>query len=159
LRLDIPISVSYVSRINVGDPVEIRVEALEKTIQGTIARSTRKVEAATRTMDVEVDVPNPDLRLIPGMYASVVLRVDHREKTLAVPVEAVSRQKTSTVFVVNPANKIEERVVRLGLETARELEVLSGLKENELVMIGSRTQLKAGQQVEPKLLDEVGLAQ
>jgi RND family efflux transporter MFP subunit len=159
LRLDIPISVSYVSRINVGDPVEIRVEALEKTIQGTIARSTRKVEAATRTMEVEVDVPNPDLRLIPGMYASVVLRVDHREKTLAVPVEAVSRQKTSTVFVVNPANKIEERVVRLGLETARELEVLSGLKENELVMIGSRTQLKAGQQVEPKLLDEVGLAQ
>ena len=159
LRLDIPISVSYVSRINVGDPVEIRVEALGKTFQGTIARSTRKVETATRTMDVEVDVPNPDLRLIPGMYASVVLRLEHREKTLAVPVEAVSRQKTSTVFVVNPANKIEERVVSLGLETARDLEVLSGLKENELVMIGSRTQVRAGQQVEPKLIEEVRVTQ
>jgi RND family efflux transporter MFP subunit len=154
LRLDIPISVSYVAKINVGDPVEIRVGSLNRVLEGKIARATRKVETATRTMEVEVDVRNENLSLIPGMYASVALRLDHREKTLVVPVQAVSRQKTCTVLVVNKENKIEERTVTLGLETPQELEVLAGLRESELVMVGSRTQVKAGQQVEPRLLEE-----
>jgi RND family efflux transporter MFP subunit len=154
LRLVIPISVSYVSRINLGDPVEIRVASLDKPLIGTIARSTRKIETATRTMEVEVDVPNADLKLIPGMYASVALRLEHREQTLVVPVQAVSREKSSTVMVVNKENKIEERTITLGLETPRQLEVMAGLSENELVMIGSRTQVKAGQQVQPKLMEE-----
>jgi multidrug efflux pump subunit AcrA (membrane-fusion protein) len=110
-------------------------------------------------MDVEVDVPNEKLDLIPGMYASVTLRINHRDKALAVPVEAVSRQKTSTVFVVNKDHKIEERTISLGLETPRMLEVLSGLSENELVMIGSRTQFKPGQQVNPKPIEQAKMAE
>jgi RND family efflux transporter MFP subunit len=156
LRLDIPVSVSYVSGIKNGDPVAVHVAALEKPFEASIARTSGKVDTATRTMKVEVDVPNPDLKLIPGMYASVALRLDHRDKTLAIPVEAVSRQKACTVFVVNPQNIIEERTVSLGLETPRKYEVLTGLRENELVMIGSRTQVKPGQRVGTKLLEEVG---
>jgi RND family efflux transporter MFP subunit len=159
LRLDIPVSVSYVSRINIGDPVEIHVDSCAKSLTGTIARSTRKVDTATRTMDVEADVHNDDLKLIPGMYASVAVRLDHRERVLAVPVEAVSRQTAATVFVVNKNNKIEERVVSLGLETPRKLEVLSGLSENELVMIGNRTQVKPGQLVEPKPAEQAKMAE
>ena len=152
LRLDIPVSVSYLFRVKVGDPVQIRVDSFGKTLTGTIARSTRKVETATRTMEVEVDVANADLRLIPGMYASVVLRLENRENTLVVPVEAVSRHKTCTVFLVDKEGEIEERTISLGLETPRKIEVLAGLKENDLVMIGSRTQVKPGQKVEPKLI-------
>jgi RND family efflux transporter MFP subunit len=159
LRLDIPVSVSYVSRVNVGDPVEIRVASFETPLRGSIARSTRKVETATRTMEVEVDVPNADLKLIPGMYASVLLRLDRHENALAVPVEAVSRQKSCTVFVVNHQNIIEEHTVTLGLETPGKFEVLAGLSENDLVMIGGRAQVKPGQHVEPKLLDESKLAE
>jgi len=154
LRLSIPISVSHVSKINIGDPVSIQVAALGATLKGTIARSTRKVETTTRTMDVEVDVPNSELKLIPGMYASAMLRLDHCEKTLAVPVEAVSRKDPCTVFVVIKQNKIEERLVTLGMETPHKLQVLSGLSENDLVMIGSRAQIKPGQQIEPRLLEE-----
>ena len=153
LRLDIPVSVSYVSRVELGDPVQIQVASLDRAFSGKIARSTRKIETATRTMEVEVDVPNTDLKLIPGMYASVILRLDHRDQALAVPVEAVSRKKTCTVFVVGNDQRMEERVVRLGLETPQQVEVTSGLKENELVMIGSRTQVHPGQQVEPKLIE------
>jgi RND family efflux transporter MFP subunit len=157
LRLTIPVSVSYVSRIHVGDPVNVRLESCARPLTGTIARSTYKVDTATRTMDVEVDVPNEDLKLIPGMYASVALRLDHREKALAVPVEAVSRQKLATVFVVNTNRKIEERTITLGIETPRKLEILSGLKESELVMIGNRSQFKPGQLVEPKPIQEAKL--
>jgi len=156
LRLDIPVSVSYVAHIALGDPVEIQVASVEKPLTGVIARTTRKVDTATRTMKVEVDVPNPDLKLIPGMYASAALRIEHRNRALAVPVEAVSRGKNSTVFVVNKENKIEERTVNLGMETPQKLEVLNGLTENEMVMVGSRTQIKPGELVEPKLVVESG---
>ncbi len=152
LRLDIPVSIAYVSRIKIGDPAEVHVESCNKTFAGTIARSTRKVDSATRTMEVEVDVPNADLTLIPGMYASVSLRPERREKTLAVPVEAVSRQGVASVMLVNKANKVEQRQISLGLETPTKLEVLAGLTENDLVIIGG--QVKPGQLVEPKIAQE-----
>jgi multidrug efflux pump subunit AcrA (membrane-fusion protein) len=105
-------------------------------------------------MEVEVDVPNNDLTLIPGMYATASLRLARHERTLVVPVRAVSRQKECTVFVVNPQDVIEERTISPGMETPHGVEVLVGLKENDLVMIGSRAQVKPGQQVEPKLMPE-----
>lgn len=154
LRLDVPVSVSYVSRIHVGDPVKVRINSCDKELVGTIARATGKLETSTRTMTVELDVPNEDFSLIPGMYASALLRLEHRERTLAVPIQAVSRKKNSTVMVINPQNRLEERVISLGLETPNQLEVLSGLKENEMVMLGSRTQVEPGQTVEPKVIQE-----
>jgi len=153
LRLVFPISVSFVSFVKMGDPVEIHIQSFEKPIAGTISRFTRKIETATRTMEVEVDVPNPDLTLIPGMYASVALKLEQRQKTLVVPVEAVSRQKTSSVYLIDNENRIEEREVKLGLETPGKLEVLEGLSENDRVMIGSRAEVKPGQTVIAKLLE------
>jgi RND family efflux transporter MFP subunit len=157
LRLVFPVSVSFVPMIKVGDPVEIKVQSLGKTFSAKISRYTRKIETATRTMEVEAEVANSDLVLIPGMYASVSLQLEHRDQTLVVPVEAVSRQKASTVFVIDKNNQIEERTVQLGLETPSKLEVLAGLSENDLVMIGSRTQVKPGQKVEPKMIEAKNL--
>jgi RND family efflux transporter MFP subunit len=158
LRLDFPVSVSYVQRIKVGDPVEIRIPSLGRTITGAVSRFARKVDADTRKMWAEVDVPNDDLSLTPGIYADAVMKLDHREKVLTIPAEAVSNRKAATVFVLNQRNEIEERPVTLGLETASKLEVLAGLAENDLVMIGSRAEVKPGQKVEPKLM-EIGSAQ
>jgi RND family efflux transporter MFP subunit len=154
LRLDIPISVSHVPLIQVGAPVEIRIAALEKPLTGTIARSTLKVETATRTMEAEVDVPNADLKLIPGMYASVMLKLEHHDKALAVPVEAVSCKASCSVMVVTEDHHLENRIVNTGLETPQKIEILAGLKENDLVVIGNHAQFRAGQQVEPKLIQQ-----
>jgi len=153
LRLVFPVSVSFVSSIKLAGPVEFAVQSLgDKKFEGTVSRFTRKVETNTRTMDVEVDVPNQDLSLIPGMYASVSLKLEHRGKTLVVPVEAVSRQEGSTVYLINKQNQIEERAIKVGLETPGKLEVLEGLAENDLVMVGSRTQVKPGQKVDARII-------
>ena len=103
-------------------------------------------------MITEIEVPNPDLELMPGMYATVVLKVEKRPQALAVPTEAVAGGKTPTVYVVNHDNQIEERAVKLGLETPDKYEVLSGLQEGDLVVIGNRAGFQAGQKVEPKLI-------
>lgn len=153
LRLDFPVSISYVSRIRIGDPVDVRVESSKKTFAGKVSRITRKVDAETRTMEAEVEVPNPKLELIPGIYASVVLKLDLRKKTLVVPVEAITRGKRPTVYLVNAQDRIKEQPVTLGLETPQKIEIVGGLKENDLVMIGARSLVSLGQKVRPKLME------
>ncbi len=151
LRLDFPVSVEFVKDIQVGDPVEVKVESLGgKTFTGAISRFTREVNDETRKMNTEIEVANPNLELTPGMYATVVLKVERRAQALSVPIEAVSLGAGGTVYMVNSDQQIEERSVVLGLETATRCEVTSGLKEGDLVMIGSRSQVHVGQKVEPK---------
>jgi multidrug efflux pump subunit AcrA (membrane-fusion protein) len=104
-------------------------------------------------METEVDVPNRAFVLKPGMYAYATLSLDRRDAALAVPLQAVSSKGGKpTVLCVRQSGVLEERAVVLGIETPTKVEVTSGLKENELVVIGSRSQLKAGQTVDPKLV-------
>jgi RND family efflux transporter MFP subunit len=153
LRLDFPVTVDYVKDVQAGDSVEVRVDSLSgKTFTGKISRFTHDVDDNTRTMITEIEVPNPGLELVPGMYATVVLKVEKHAQALAVPTEAVSGEKTPTVYVVNQDDQIEERAVKLGLETPDKYEVLSGLNEGDLVVIGGRAGFQAGQKVEPKLV-------
>ncbi|HLX68085.1 MAG TPA: efflux RND transporter periplasmic adaptor subunit [Verrucomicrobiae bacterium] len=153
LRLDFPVTVDYVKDIHLGDPIAVSVESLNgRTFTGTISRFTDDVSENTRTMITEIEVPNPDLELVPGMYATVTLKVEQRSQALAVPIEAVVGDKPPMVYVVNQERQIEERPVKLGLETPDQYEVLSGLREGDLVVIGNRSKLQSGQKVEPKLI-------
>ncbi len=72
LRLRLPVPEDAVGYIHDGDTVQIRVDALHRSLTGKIVRFTRNVSLDTRTMETEVDVPNKDLSLIPGMYAEYV---------------------------------------------------------------------------------------
>lgn len=153
LRLDFPVTVDYVKDIRLGDPVAVRVDSLNgKAFTGTISRFTDDVNQDTRTMTTEIEVANPNLELVPGMYATVVLKVEKRPQALAVPIEAVVGDKPPVVYVVNHDDQIEEHPVKLGLETPDKYEVLSGLREGDLVVIGNGSKLQAGQKVEPKLI-------
>jgi RND family efflux transporter MFP subunit len=153
LRLDFPVTVDYVKDIKLGDLVEVRVESLNrKTFTGKISRFTDNVDDNTRTMITEIEVPNPGLELIPGMYATVVLKVDQHPNALSIPIEAVSNAKASTVLVLNRDHQIEQRAVQLGLQTPDRYEVLSGLNEGDLVVIGSPSEFQNGEKVEPKIL-------
>lgn len=152
LRLAFPISASYVARVKEGDLVDVQVPALGKVITAKVSRITRKLETATRTMEAEADVPNTDLAILPGMYATAVLKLNHREKVLTIPVEAVSHQPAPNVFLINNG-RVEERRIKLGLETPNRVEVVEGLRENDLVVFGSRAQVAVGQTVETKLVE------
>ena len=154
LRLVLPVPESVVPRIHLGGSVRVRVPSLGKTFEGIVARFAGKVEAYTRTMETEVDVPNPELILMPGMYAYAQLILDQRNDALTIPIQALSSQdEKHTVFLVNPEKKLERREVEMGIESPTKVEILSGLKENDLVVIGGRSQLKPGDAVEPKIID------
>ncbi len=152
LRLDCPVDVGYVKDIHVGDQAEVRVESLgDKSFTGTITRTTLRVNYDTRTMITEIEVPNPNLELVPGMFAAVELKLQRHPQALAIPIDAVPPGESSSVYVVNHQNEIEERPVTIGLETPNKCEVLSGLKEGEMVLTGGRSRVRVGQRVEAKL--------
>jgi multidrug efflux pump subunit AcrA (membrane-fusion protein) len=104
-------------------------------------------------METEVEVPNPDLKLIPGMYATVALRFDRRPGALALPVEAINANSSSTVYLVDGDQRIEERPVKLGIESPDDYEVLAGLKAGDLVVVGSRAGIQPGEKVIPQMVE------
>jgi RND family efflux transporter MFP subunit len=153
LRLDFPVSVDYVRGIRIDAPVTVHVDSLGgRAFEGKIARFANRIDDSTRTMTVEMEVPNPSLELVPGMYANVTLKVDERPHTLAIPIEAVP-PGGKTVLIVGAFHQVEERRITLGLETPAAYEVLSGLNEGDLVIIGNPAQLTAGQKVEAKITE------
>ena len=152
LRLVLPVPEPDVPKIHLGQTVQVRVKALNRTFDGKVTRFSDSLNMATRTMDTQVDVPNPSLILIPGMYAEAVLTLEKRLHTLSIPLEGVNMQgSASTAYVVGPDHKIAVRPIKVGLETADRAEILSGLAENDLVIVGNRGQLTAGQTVEPQI--------
>jgi RND family efflux transporter MFP subunit len=158
LRLALPVPESAVPLIHLGQPVEVRVSALHRNFPGRVARFAGEVDPSTRTMKTEVDVPNPTLVLVPGMYAEVDLVTEQRKNVLSVPVEAVDGSGSSArVFTVKPSGAIQIVPVGLGIETAREIEIRSGdLKPGDDVVVGPRSGLKDGNRVQPKLIRLAG---
>jgi multidrug efflux pump subunit AcrA (membrane-fusion protein) len=84
------------------------------------------------------------------MYATITMKIQERPQVLAIPVEAVKGDK---VFVVNANHELEERQIKLGLETPDKYEVLSGLNEGDLVVVGKSASLHAGEKIEPKVIE------
>jgi RND family efflux transporter MFP subunit len=150
LRLVIFVPESAVPSVRVGVPVRVRVPALGRDWQGVVARIAGALDPATRTMRVEVNVPNPTRELAPGEYAEADILLERREGALAVPLQAVlSPDRDPAVLVVGPGNMVERREVVLGLETATQYEIRSGLRPGERV-VENPVHVKPGEAVEPQ---------
>ena len=94
---------------------------------------------------------------MPGVYAAATLTLDQKKQTLTLPIEAIAERETNpAVLVVGPDNRIQQRVVTLGLVTETSVEIDSGLKEGDLVIVGNLGQYQAGQIVDPKLISASG---
>ncbi len=153
-RLVIPVPESYVRYIRIGEPLNVMVSSLNRSFPGRVARFSVDVKEDTRTMHTEVDVANLDHMLMPGLYAEAMLTLERKPNALALPLQAVSHEgEQTTVNVVSSSNKIEDRIVTLGLQTATDAEVLSGLNEGEMVVVSDRSGLKPGEEVRPQKVD------
>jgi RND family efflux transporter MFP subunit len=159
LRLVIPLPERAVGDIHLGETVAVNVSTNNDTFDGKIVRFSGQIDTQTRTMYTEVDVPNPKYVLVPGMYAGVEIPLHTAQHVLTVPTQAVqaSGEDHGAVLVVNRENKIEKRDVNLGLQTASDDEIISGLKEGELVLYGEQSQYKPGQLVVPQIVAPSGL--
>lgn len=155
LRLILPVPESAVPSVHTGQRVEVKVPTLNRSFPGVVARFAEKLSSNTRTMETEVDVDNPTLLLIPGMYAEVNLTLNQRNKVLTIPLPAVDMEEgkasSGSVMVVTPRGTVEPRKIALGLETPNRVEVKSGLNEGDMVVLAGRASLQPGQEVRAKV--------
>jgi RND family efflux transporter MFP subunit len=151
LRLRVPVPESLAAKIKVGDAADVHVQATGEHFTGKVARFTNALDPSTRTMQVEIDVPNPTYRLQPGMYADVNLRANAKVDALTIPVTAIVRSDDKTsVLVVDSQGRVQPRQVQLGVESPNRAEVVSGLKEGDRVIVGNLGSYQPGEVVRPK---------
>ncbi len=158
LRLILPIPESAVPTVHIGQQVDVRVPSMNRSFPGLVKRFEGKLSLDTRTMNTEVDVENPSLLLMPGMYAEVNLTLLKRDRVLVAPVNAVEMDSKSggdatsgQVTVVTPNHRIELRKIELGIASANDVEVRSGLNDGDLIVLGGHAGLQPGQEVQPKI--------
>ena len=154
LRLVIPVPERAVPGVLIGEKVDVNVSVLNRTFEGKIARVSGLIDMDTRTMHTEVQVPNTNYQLVPGMYATVDLPLRTVHNALTLPLQAVQMAGSGRgiVLVVTPENKVERRDVTLGMETANSVQLLSGLAAGETVIFGEQAQYRVGEIVRPKLV-------
>lgn len=153
LRLRLPVPEDAVGYIHEGDTVQIRVDALHRSLTGRIVRFTRNVSLDTRTMQTEIDVPNKDLSLIPGMYANTYVQLAHKENVLTVPLLAIQRDDSgkTSLLVLDSQNRVHRRAVALGLQGSLLSEVRSGVQQDDRVVLGNAARYTDGEQVTPRI--------
>ena len=150
LRLRMPVPERDVPLVHVGSVVMVHVQATGQQFQGTVVRFTRDVSNATRTMMTEVDVQNPSLALTPGMYGDVTFNLQQKSDALLIPSSAIIQGDQPSVMLVDANNRVEKRVIDLGIAGANLQEVASGLRVGDRVIIGGISTLQPGQQVTPQ---------
>jgi RND family efflux transporter MFP subunit len=150
LRLRMPVPESDVPYIQVGGDVQVRVNATRRTFAGKIVRFSRALDTNTRTMLTEVDVPNHDLSLSPGMYAETTIQLQQKNDALILPAQAVVQNgDQSYVLVVDATNHVEKRTVTLGIQTSNRVEITSGLQAGDNVIAAGQTDYQPGEFVSP----------
>jgi RND family efflux transporter MFP subunit len=150
LRLRMPVPESDVPYIQVGGDVQVKVNATGHTFTGKIIRFSRALDTDTRTMLTEVDVPNRDLSLNPGMYAETTIQLLQKNDALILPAQAVVQNgDQSYVLVVDATNHVEKRNVTLGIQTSNRVEITSGLQAGDNVIAAGQTGYQPGEVVSP----------
>jgi len=130
-------------------PVHIKTDAYpEDEFEGTVYRVGVAVDVVTRTGEVEIRVPNPDMKLKPGMFARMKIVARERENVVVVPNSALLREEDNVYVFVANGSKALRRGVRLGLSQSEYYEVLEGLSVGDMVITHGQRQLEDGQIVE-----------
>lgn len=153
LRLRVPVPENDVQYVHVGDLLQVRVDAINRSFSGKVVRFTRDVSFETRTMETEVDVENKDLSISPGMYANTALQLASVKNVVTVPVEALvlNAQHQETVYVLDSSNHVHIRSVQVGLEGSKLAEITSGLNPGDRVLTGGQEKYQEDEEVSPIL--------
>ncbi|RZL11019.1 MAG: efflux RND transporter periplasmic adaptor subunit [Rubrivivax sp.] len=150
LKLTVGVPQSHAADIRTGQPVSVRLlERPGVAIQGTVARTSGAIDGAARSMQVEVELPNPDRGLLPGAYVEVSIPLASGvARRLTLPPTALQfRQDGPRVAVVRADQTITLRNVKLGRDFGRRVEVLSGLEPTDVVVLNPHDAVEEGQKV------------
>jgi len=149
LRVSVAVPQTYAADVRVGQDVTLKlIERPGAPLKGKVARMSGAVDADSRAMTVEIELPNPDRRLLPGAYVEASLTLGVAARGLTVPASALQfRQDGPRLAVVDANSRIVLRPVKLGRDLGRTVEVLSGVGPTDRIVQNPYDAIEAGEHV------------
>ena len=148
VRLQIPVPELEVPHIARGQPVQFVTDSLPgRRFEGAVTRFYYALNEQTKTMLTEVQMPNPDLELRPGMLVSGRIRLEKKEGALLVPVAALVMEKGNGFVYTAVGGKARKVPVKTGFNDGTNVEIASGLTLEDMVILVGPQSLRDGQPV------------
>ena len=149
LRVYVAVPEIYAVFVKNGEQAKLTLDALPgETLTGTVVRNADAIDAASRTLNVEVDVPNPTGRLLPGAYAFVHLRVPPHPGSFTIPSNALLFRAEGLRAGVVRNGHVELTPISIGQDYGSTVEVISGLSERDTVIVNPSDSLANGAAVQ-----------
>jgi membrane fusion protein (multidrug efflux system) len=145
VKIVVSIQENDVPRVKPGARAEIRVEAYgDKMFLGTVTRMADALDLSTRSMPVEIDIPNKDHLLKPGMFSAVTLVVGEHPDAVTIPTMAIQKDDTGPFVYVAQSTTAKRVRLQLGIEQGTNTEILAGLDGSESVIVVGQQLVRDG---------------
>ncbi len=139
--------------VKIGQKADLRAEAYPgQVFEGAVTRIVQALNRATRTMTVEVDLPNRDRRLKGGMFARVGVMIGTHHQALQIPIDAVSRLEDRQYVYVVEEGKARRVDIEIGIWQGNHVEITKGLTGHEEVIVSGKDLVRDGTPVQTRLL-------
>jgi RND family efflux transporter MFP subunit len=151
LRTYLNVPQSSASDVHVGQMASLATPELpERKFSGAVTRTANALDPSSRTLLVEVQVPNPEGKLLPGMYVEVDLHLPRKDPPLLLPSDTLSvRPEGTMVAALDSSNAVHFQRVVVGRDYGSEIEVLSGLRAGQRVIANPNDSVQEGIKVHP----------
>jgi RND family efflux transporter MFP subunit len=151
LRTYVNVPQASAADVHAGQVASLSTAELpDRKFKGVVARTANALDPSSRTLLVEIQVPNPDGKLLPGAYVQVDLNLPRKDPPLLIPSDTlVVRPAGTLVALVTPNNTVHFQEITVGRDFGDRIEVLSGLTEGQRVIVNPNDSVQEGVKVHP----------
>lgn len=141
VRVQVAVPETEAPLVAKGQPARLAVEGLpDRKFEGSITRFSYALDDSSKTMLVEIEIPNPKLELRPGMYASVQLAVQRHDNVMLIPTAALVMEKTNAFAYTTNGNAAKKRPLKIGFNDGNVVEVQEGITAGDnVILVGKKT--------------------
>lgn len=147
LKIDVSVPEKYASTIQVGDNMQCNVAGINNPFAAKVIAIEPQIDEMTRNLKVRAMIQNPNSKLVPGAYVKVKLKLKETPNAIMIPSNTVIPDDKTTRIVITDSSKVKFIDVEIGMRTASEVQVLSGLKAGDTVLTTGLLQAKPGMPV------------
>ena len=139
------------SQVKVGDEVSVyQTSAPDKIIKGRIARTAGAIDINTRTLQVDIEIPNEDNALLPGAYVEIAMQIALGNSLIVPTNTLIFGAGGPYIAVVDKDNRAEKKKVTLGVDFGNQVEIRSGISADDQIILNPMDSLVNGQAVVPQ---------
>ncbi|MGB7290811.1 MAG: efflux RND transporter periplasmic adaptor subunit [Thermodesulfobacteriota bacterium] len=148
VRVFIDVPEPDVPFVEKGDGATLVVDALPgRNFSASVTRFANALNPDTRTMRTEIDIPNPDQLLLPGMYGNITLNLDVIENAVTVPAGAIAVEKNNKYVYKVKNGKVEKVQIETGIDDGIQVQVVKGLNAGEEIIVKGNNKVSDGDTV------------